>query len=110
MRIAFQIDQLWFDAPGGIGTYVRELIPALTAEDPALALTLFRCRFADPDRGPSSIAGLSTLEVPGPIRTLYPQWAMLGRPKLPRPSTRSTWCTPRTRPGLRRCAPVRSWW
>jgi glycosyltransferase involved in cell wall biosynthesis len=83
VRVAFQVDQLWFDAPGGIGTYVRELVPALTAEDPALALTLFRCRFAEPDRGPSSIAGLPMLEVPGPIRTLYPQWAVLGRPKLP---------------------------
>lgn len=80
MKIGFQVDQLWFSAPGGIGTYVRELAPALAGED-AVDLTLFHCRFPDP--GPAWLSGFATMEVPGPIRTLYPQWDLAGRPRLP---------------------------
>lgn len=80
MKAAFQADQLWFSAPGGIGTYVRELARALAAER-AVDLTLFHCRFPEP--GPVWISDFPTLEVPGPIRTLYPQWDLAGRPKLP---------------------------
>ena len=32
--VAFHIDQLYFSAPGGIGTYVRNLVPALAHQDP----------------------------------------------------------------------------
>ena len=42
MKVAFHIDQLWFSAPGGIGTYVRELAPAMLDEDPTLELLPFR--------------------------------------------------------------------
>lgn len=80
VRAGFQVDQLWFSAPGGIGTYVRDLPPALTAQD-GLDLTLFHCRFPAP--GPAWLSGFPTLEIPGPIRTLYPQWDLAGRPKLP---------------------------
>jgi len=81
--VAFQIDQLWFSAPGGIGTYVRELVPALKAEDPALGLTPFHCRFEGPGPDPAWLAGRPTLEIPAPISTLYPRWDLLGRPSLP---------------------------
>jgi glycosyltransferase involved in cell wall biosynthesis len=83
VRVAFQTDQLWFTTPGGIGTYVRALAPALVAEEPAIDLTAFHCRFdaSDPDDAP--ITGTAALEIPGPIRTLYPRWALFGRPKLP---------------------------
>jgi hypothetical protein len=46
MRVALQVDQLFFQAPGGIGTYIRNLVPAMAARDPALQLTLFHARFA----------------------------------------------------------------
>ncbi|MGZ8595794.1 MAG: glycosyltransferase family 4 protein [Actinomycetota bacterium] len=80
MKTGFQVDQLWFSAPGGIGTYVRELARAL-ADDDGVDLTLFHCRFSEP--GPAWLSDFPTLEIPGPIRTLYPQWDLAGRPKLP---------------------------
>jgi glycosyltransferase involved in cell wall biosynthesis len=83
VRVAFQIDQLWFSAPGGIGTYVRELVPALEAEDPTLDLTQFHCRFEDPGPGSAWLGARPTLEIPAPIRTLYPRWDLVGKPKLP---------------------------
>jgi glycosyltransferase involved in cell wall biosynthesis len=83
VKVAFQIDQLWFSAPGGIGTYVRELVPALEAEDPSMALTRFHCRFEEPGPEDAWLGGRPTLEVPGPIRSLYPRWDLLGKPKLP---------------------------
>jgi glycosyltransferase involved in cell wall biosynthesis len=83
MKVALQADQLWFTAPGGIGTYVRELAPALATEDPSLRLHLLRCRFAGGGPAPSWLAPFEVDEVPGPVRTLYPRWALLGRPRLP---------------------------
>lgn len=80
MKAGFQVDQLWFSAPGGIGTYVRELSRALGSLDD-VDLTLFHCRFPEP--GPAWLAEFPAMEVPGPIRTLYPQWDLAGRPKLP---------------------------
>jgi len=84
VKIAFLIDQLWFSAPGGIGTYIRELAPRLIAEDPTLELLPFRSRFAA--GGPSS-AWLAQIPpvtvVDRPIRALYPRWALTGRPGLP---------------------------
>jgi glycosyltransferase involved in cell wall biosynthesis len=82
MRVAFQADQLWFAAPGGIGTYVRELAPALTTEEPALDLSMFHCRFTH-GSPPADPLGRDVIEVPGSVRSLYPRWAILGRPKLP---------------------------
>ena len=81
MKVAFQVDQLWFTAPGGIGTYVRELSAALLDADPSLSLVGFRCRLPRPSpdigwAGPG-------VEIPGSIRRVYPSWDMLGRPRLP---------------------------
>ena len=42
---AIQIDQLYFDTPGGIGTYVRNLVPALASQDPSVEIALFHARF-----------------------------------------------------------------
>jgi glycosyltransferase involved in cell wall biosynthesis len=83
VKVALQADQLWFRPPGGIGTYVRELADALPSEDPALDLRLFRCRF--PDGGPpaSWLDRFAVSEVPGTVRSLYPRWDLLGRPRLP---------------------------
>jgi hypothetical protein len=41
-RVALHADQPFFQAPGGIGTYVRNLVPALAHRDPALEITLSR--------------------------------------------------------------------
>ena len=85
MKVAFHVDQLWFSAPGGIGTYVKEMLEALPASDASLALTRFRSRWR---RGPSE-APLTAdgrypgVELPWSIRTLYPAWDWFGRPKLP---------------------------
>ena len=37
MKAAFHTDQLWFSAPGGIGTYVRDLAAAMMREAQAVA-------------------------------------------------------------------------
>jgi glycosyltransferase involved in cell wall biosynthesis len=83
VEVAFHVDQLWFAAPGGIGTYVRRLPEAMRAEDPNVSLLFFRSRW------PSSPSGTSpvpyAIELPWTIRTLYPSWALLGRPALPEP-------------------------
>ncbi len=86
MKVAFHVDQLWFSAPGGIGTYVRELLEALPAADPALELTPFYSKWR---RRHLSQAPLTTdgrypdVELPWSIRTLYPAWDWFGRPNLP---------------------------
>lgn len=82
VKIAFHVDQLWFQAPAGIGTYVWELFPALTAGDPSLDIVPFRSTWR---RDPARIWLLAQppVVVPGSIRTLYPWWDLFGRPPLP---------------------------
>ena len=84
VKVAFHIDQLWFSAPGGIGTYVRELAPAMLDEDPTLELLPFRSRFS---AGGPPEAWLTRLPpvtvVDRPIRALYPRWNLTGHPSLP---------------------------
>lgn len=84
MKVAFHIDQLWFSAPGGIGTYVRELAPALIEQDPTLDLMPFRSRL--PTSGPPT-SWLNDMPpvtvIDRPIRVLYPLWNLTGRPALP---------------------------
>jgi glycosyltransferase involved in cell wall biosynthesis len=80
--LAFLVDQLFSPTPGGMGTYVRELVPALSRADPSLDLTLFHSRFgADPSE--DLLAKYPTVEMPASIRRLYPCWAVTGRPPLP---------------------------
>lgn len=86
MKVAFHIDQLWFDAPGGIGTYVRELaFGALEHEDPTLELTLFHARWGRAPHGPIPFTtdGALGVELAGSIRRLYPSWDRFGGPHLP---------------------------
>ena len=84
MKVALHVDQLWFAAPGGIGTYVRELAPALVAEDPTLELLPFRARIDAAGPPASWLRRLPAVTViDRPIRTLYPRWALTGRPGLP---------------------------
>jgi glycosyltransferase involved in cell wall biosynthesis len=83
MRVAVQVDQLFFQAPGGIGTYIRNLVPAMAARDPSLDLTLFHARFAPPERPERWMREHWVEELPGSIRALYPRWNLLARPALP---------------------------
>jgi glycosyltransferase involved in cell wall biosynthesis len=83
VRVAFHVDQLFFPAPGGIGTYVRNLLPAMTARDPSLQVMLFHARFATPEPPERWMRDLRVEELPQTIRSLYPRWNLLGRPALP---------------------------
>src|SRR5438128_3872192 len=82
--IAFHADQLWFSAPGGIGTYVRELVPALERADPSISLTLFRSRWTGGGPPREWLDGRPIVEIPATIRSLYPRWNLLSRPRLPK--------------------------
>jgi glycosyltransferase involved in cell wall biosynthesis len=75
VRVALHTDQLWFSAPGGIGTYVRELRSALAMLEGSPDVTSFQIGAGD-DR-------LADVLVPGSIRSLYPRWDLLARPSLP---------------------------
>ncbi|HEY3210203.1 MAG TPA: glycosyltransferase family 1 protein [Actinomycetota bacterium] len=80
--LAFLVDQLFFQAPGGMGTYTRELVPALSRAEPSLAITLFHSRFED--RPPEDwMDRYPRVEMPASIRRLYPSWALARRPPLP---------------------------
>jgi glycosyltransferase involved in cell wall biosynthesis len=82
VKVAFHIDQLWFETPGGIGTYVWELFPALVEEDRSLDVVPFRSTWRhDPPR--MWLLASQPVVVPASIRTLYPSWDLLGRPALP---------------------------
>ncbi|HEV8681887.1 MAG TPA: glycosyltransferase family 1 protein [Actinomycetota bacterium] len=80
--VAFHVDQVFYDAPGGIGTYVRELLPVMAAADGAPRLTLFHASFPG-RRGETWMDRFPIRELPHGIRRLYPEWALVGRPALP---------------------------
>ena len=79
MKVALHVDQLRAAAPGGIGTYVRELATALAAQDDVPDLVRFTSRWDGP--APAELG--EVVEVPATIRTLYPRWALTRRPPLP---------------------------
>lgn len=83
MRVALHVDQLWADAPGGIGTYTRELAQALLRTDPAPDLTLFHARFGTSEPPEDWMRSCSLVQIPASIRSLYPRWNTTGRPALP---------------------------
>jgi glycosyltransferase involved in cell wall biosynthesis len=80
--VAFLVDQLFSPIPGGMGSYVRELIPGLSRLDPSLDISLFHARFEDgtPERW---MRDYWIDELPQTIRRLYPSWALAKRPALP---------------------------
>jgi glycosyltransferase involved in cell wall biosynthesis len=80
---AIHADHLWFDLPGGVGTYLRNLVPALTARDPSLDLTLFHARFDRDALLDGPVGRLRIEPLADPIRSLYPRWNTLSRPALP---------------------------
>src|SRR6266705_1648896 len=80
--LAFLVDQLFSPAPGGMGTYVRELVPALSRAEPSLEITLFHSRFEE-SRPEEWMRAYRTEELDGNVRRLYPSWALVKRPALP---------------------------
>jgi glycosyltransferase involved in cell wall biosynthesis len=85
MKVAFQIDQLFLSAPGGIGTYIRNLMPAIASRDPSLDMTLFHSRFDSSEPPEPWIRHYRTQELRGTMRSLYLRWDVIGRPPLPAP-------------------------
>lgn len=81
--VAVHADQLWFQTPGGIGTYIRNLVPALARQDPSLDVRLFHARFEREEPPERWIRQFWVEELPAPIRALYPRWDLTGRPALP---------------------------
>jgi glycosyltransferase involved in cell wall biosynthesis len=81
--VAFHADQLFYRIPGGIGTYIRELLPELAAADPSLDLTVFHSRFGS--AVPPELTPFRRVELDRSIRSLYPSWNLLGSPPLPPP-------------------------
>jgi glycosyltransferase involved in cell wall biosynthesis len=90
------VDQLYAPAPGGMGAYIRELVPALARADPALDITLFHARFEPDieggpersDRAPTEVPeswmrAFPVQELSAGIQRLYPSWAIARRPTLP---------------------------
>jgi glycosyltransferase involved in cell wall biosynthesis len=78
LTVALHTDQLWFSAPGGIGTYIRELLRAFSSMEGAPELVTFQAQAR-----PSDAKDAPDVEVPGSVRSLYPRWALAGRPALP---------------------------
>lgn len=67
-----------------MGTYLRELVPALSRAEPSLDITLFHARF-DTEAPEDWMRRYRLEELPWPIRRLYPSWAVARRPALPAP-------------------------
>jgi glycosyltransferase involved in cell wall biosynthesis len=80
--LAFLVDPLFSLAPDGMGTYTRELIPALTRAEPSIDVTLFHSRF-DSDAPDALLSAHPVEELDGSARRLYASWALGKRPPLP---------------------------
>ena len=85
MKAALHVDQLFFTVPGGVGTYIRNLVPALARRDPSLEVTLFHARIDPPKAAEPWMNAFADEELAGSIRSLYPRWNLFGRPVLPAP-------------------------
>jgi glycosyltransferase involved in cell wall biosynthesis len=82
VKVAFHVDQLWSAVPGGVGTYVSQMLLALPREDPGTELVPFHSRMRHPPTIPMADGRVGE-ELSRSIRTLYPSWALLGLPHLP---------------------------
>jgi len=82
--LAFQADQLYAPVPGEAGSYIRELIPALSRAEPSLAITLFHAR-VDGAAAEAWMREYRVEELPWPVRRVAPSWAVARRPLLPPP-------------------------
>jgi glycosyltransferase involved in cell wall biosynthesis len=86
VRVAFHVDQLWFRAPGGIGTYVSGLSEHLGAVNTDTEIVPFSASWRGRPNPPNGRYGKSDSTTPRvnlPIQVLYPSWTYLRRPRLP---------------------------
>jgi glycosyltransferase involved in cell wall biosynthesis len=83
VRVALNVDQLWFRVPGGIGTYVRNIWSGLTALDGGPEVVPFTAAWRTPAPRGTIVLG-SGSRIALPIEALYPAWAYVRRPRLPR--------------------------
>ena len=83
MKVAVHVDQLFGPAPGGIGTYIRELVPELAAQ--GAEVTLFHSRFEATGQAMPEpwMADFPVVAMDEGIRSLYPRWNLTARPALP---------------------------
>jgi glycosyltransferase involved in cell wall biosynthesis len=86
VKVAFHVDQLWFRAPGGIGTYVEQLWRGFDrAHEVDLVPFFSRWRDRSPRFAPLTTDGrFPGVEIPWGFRILYPMWVVARRPRLPR--------------------------
>ncbi len=92
MRVAAHVDQLFFTVPGGVGTYIRNLVPALAGRDPSLEVRS-STRGSRPSAPEPWMDGFAEEEVTGSIRSLYPRWNLRRDPRSRWRSARPTSCT-----------------
>lgn len=86
MKIAFHADQLSFSAPGGIGTYVRELLDTFAEMEEGPEIVAMFTDIADPRSGRVPLGTrhrIDGVRVRGSASWLYPSWDVFGRPGLP---------------------------
>lgn len=81
MKVAIHVDQLYSPTPGGIGTYIRELVPALAQR--GVDITLFHSRFGETPPEEGWMRDFEIVELPVGVKRLYPRWNLTRRPPLP---------------------------
>lgn len=100
-RVAMTVEQLWQPAPGGSGTYIRELVAALRERAPLVGVAARGHRTV-----PESGLGIPLVTSALPRPALYEAWNRLRRPRLPGGAGRAdvvhatTWAVPPARGGL----------
>ncbi|WP_263118988.1 glycosyltransferase family 1 protein [Cellulomonas sp. RIT-PI-Y] len=97
-RIALTVEQLWQPAPGGSGTYIRELVSALRVRTPVVGIAA-----RGHHRAPEEDLRIPVLTSALPRVALYEGWSRLRRPAVPRGAAgadlvhATTWAVPPTR-------------
>lgn len=100
-RVALTVEQLWQPAPGGSGTYIRELVAALRDRAPLVGVAARGHTTA-----PEQDLGIPVVSSALPRVALYEAWNTLRRPHLPGAAGRAdvvhatTWAVPPARGGL----------
>jgi glycosyltransferase involved in cell wall biosynthesis len=104
LRVAATVEQLWQPAPGGSGTYIRELMSALPSAPGVAGVLGVAARHAGPP--PDGALPVPVVRSVLPRPALYEAWNRVPVPVLPRAARRAdvlhatTWAVPRTRTPL----------
>ena len=100
-RVALTVEQLWQPAPGGSGTYIREIVAALAGRTPLVGVAARGHRHA-----PEEDLGIPVVTSALPRPVLYEAWNVARRPGLPGGAAdadvvhATTWAVPPARRGL----------